>query len=129
MGLDQVMEESRIEFARSLDLKETEKLLEYLTNKMCGRITYHISSFKNLSIEDNRLGRDNGTVKINGNIMRENPVVFDAFETEHDNDDTSRIRGIRFMLIPGYDMDDYGRERRELWSHVKKDINDYFLPR
>ena len=127
MSLETLINKSTVKFPRPLSLKETEKLFSYLTKNLPARITYHADYLMNLRNEDNRVCKDPGTASISGTISIDTSHAFDGFESKEYSEDATKISAIKFILTPGYDIEEeYTQDVRSLWNSVKEKVSDYF---
>lgn len=127
MTVQEIAERATINFPTPLNKLEAEDLLWKIALNLPAQIDYNISSFNTLqTYEGNK--KIEGTLSIMGNIHNTKKHVFDYFSTHPDREDTSKIAGISFSLIPGYDFSDYRPGVVELWDDVRKEIEEYYKP-
>ncbi len=129
MKLDKLVEASTIKFPRSLPLREAKELLDYLAINLPADINARVEYFENryghLGKEENEpVKRRRGTVTISGSI-RTKDFAFDGFVTQPARN-TSRINAIQFQLIPGYELEEYRPDVRQLWEDVGTQVQNYF---
>ncbi|MBT3407907.1 hypothetical protein HOK68_00575 [Candidatus Woesearchaeota archaeon] len=131
MSLQELVDLTIINFKHPLNLEETEKLFEYVSNTMLADVRYKTEYFKNFlyDLETNSSEKDIGTLSISGQILKkESPFTFAHFNTEHSFKCDGKIILLKFDLIPGYDsLREYENQTKELWAETKKKINSFFL--
>ena len=128
MILDKLLEESTIEFSRSLSLEETNELLDYITKILPAKIDTktEVCSIKYYDKKSKSFQKKLGTVNISGTIRDDNNYNFDSFTTKNSHINTSKISGICFQIIPGYELEEHRLEVRQLWRDVRKQVDNYF---
>lgn len=122
MTLDEVMEKATIKFPHEVGIEKMIELLDFLCKFMPASINYQVQY--NMS-KNGRDQREQGIVSIAGHINHlEKLGYFDGFETLQEN--YKLISGMRFSLVPDYDLDDYRPEQIKLWDEVRKKVGYYF---
>jgi hypothetical protein len=127
MELQDIINKATIEFPRPLNLKESNKLLKYISKNLPGNVNSNIEQHKVwlYDKEKNKSRKDNGTLKIYCNINNSNkPDEFDSMVLESWKEDSSYIGSIKFKV----DDDDQRVYKRvfPLWDNVRDIVNDYF---
>jgi len=116
-----------------LELPEFKKLLRYVATNLPGDINYKVSYFENLIHRNPQSKyhlavRENGTVSVGGTIRHLHvPTAFDQFGTLPDEEDSSRIKAVRFNMVPGWELQDYRKEVVALWGDVAGYARIYFV--
>ena len=129
MTIDKLIQESRIEFPRSLSLKETKELLDYIAIHIPAEINTLVKYYENrypINNKEKKLKLSLGTVKINGNIKDLESFTFDSFIINPDESNCSKLNVIEFQTIPGYNLEEHRREVRKLWENTRIHVENYF---
>ncbi len=127
MTIDEVIEETTINFKHDLNLDETESLFLFIAEKLPANISYHTGYFRDYRYEEDGVTTSNGTVEISGMISRiREPYSFDSFTGVHSEMDTSKFSSFHFSRIPGYEISEYRPVVRQLWDDVREIVEDYF---
>jgi len=131
MSIDQVLKETIIELPKSLSIDETEKLMEYLANQLQGDIQYKVAYGKSIihGSEGEGLLKLDGSVGVSANIKSYRNGARDWFSCEPDEIDMSKISVIKFNMVPGWDLPEYIKYRKEvveLWREVRNLVTQYF---
>ncbi len=118
-----------IEFPGVLTLEQTRDLFGYIARTMPANISYK-DSRHGAFFHDPKTGilsEEQGTVKISADIRATNtPGAFDTCESVNYDRDSKFIAGIRFFVIPDYEIEDYRPEAVRLWDNVRELVEDYF---
>ena len=120
-----------IEFPGELNPEQTESLLGYIAREVPANVHYNLARFGTFfhNPQDGTLSKENGTVKITGNIgTLGTPFACDAFDSIHSEDNCGFIKGIRFAQIPDYELRDYSSEFVRLWRDVREKVYAFFEP-
>ncbi len=130
MSISEILKEAVIEFPRPIGREDSESLLCYLTRMLPANINGKIGYYLSFDHLNGEIRRDNGTLEvsatISGHCSPSSRLIFDTFTSQPFNEDSSYIKAISFALVPGWDLSDYGDERRKLWSDVRGLVNKYF---
>jgi hypothetical protein len=129
MTIDEVTERAMIYFPEKIDGAEAETLLDYLTEKLPGKIEREITYFT-LSYFDSKTDRvvkDRRSLQVSALIFQNTKdlTVAGEFRSRWE-DNPSFISGVAFGRIPGKKLSDYKPGTLELWDKTRKIINDYF---
>jgi len=127
--IEDLVKRATINFPGPLNLGQTEDLLEYIAREMPGKVYLQEEVHKTFSFEPKvgNLVKDQGTIGISATIINScNPVSFDSCESVNYDRDSGFISGLRFFMVPGFDIPDYRPERMTLWDKVRDLVEDYF---
>lgn len=127
--LQEILEMATIRFPEEIGLEEAQEMVYYVLKKLPGRAHYHCGYHMSAgkSFEYDSFYSQRGTVDIAGMITREDGSAFDGFNgIISRGEDTSKFAGMRFSVVPGWDLSEYRREVLNLWSDVRKYVNEYF---
>ena len=123
MSIEEAIERGTIKFPFAISLEKTEQLLQYVAKNLPADIHYKASYHGQFSHEECQ----DGSVSLSGTINHLEPSSsFDSFESILSQQDYTMISGIRFIMIPGYDLDEYRQEAVELWDQVRTEVEKYF---
>ncbi len=132
MTLEDVLAKSEIIFPRFLNLDEMNGLLEYYNTKGKIAVRYQLTMQHDLGIplppsktEDPLDLRNFYLLTLSGRITSlQDHYALDSFEVlgQHEQG----IKGLRFQLIPGYELNEYRPEVVALWNKVKTLTEKYF---
>jgi hypothetical protein len=127
--LNDLIAKATIELEEPLNLKQAEALLLYIAERLPADVNYVITAHRNITANKGYVNLEQGTLKIDGQIHhRKEPLLIDSFETEPDQEETGKIKKLRFFLIPGLDsVEEYGPEKQKLWDYVRKAVTQYFM--
>jgi hypothetical protein len=125
--IEQIIKEATINLPMPLNREEAEKMMQYLAQEIPASVNTKVEYFKNFLNDKGKVEVDEGTLKINGQInARTRPFAFDYFSSEPDFHQTEFIDKIIFNLTPGWDLQDYRTEVRELWKRTRTVVEEYF---
>ena len=129
MSVDQILEETIIKLPRPLTLDEVEGLVGYIAVNLPADIRYKVSHNKSL-IND---PKGKGLLKFDAgggivaSIKNNKGGAYESFSCESDYFTRDfKISVIKFAMVPGWNLYDYGKESVELWHEVRKVITQYF---
>jgi hypothetical protein len=130
MAIDEVIERSTIQFAKPLSLKETEGLLFHIAKNLPGDVNYqasHGEMITSLTPLKGKTCRERRSVSIWGTIYRKNSTLdYDSFECKMLNNNSLLFGSINFVLIPGYEFEEYRPGVVKLWGDVREQVSSYF---
>src|SRR3989344_7932877 len=128
MTIDEVISEAEIQFPTLLSRKEAEELLMYIAVKLPGRVHYRTQYSRSIDPNDcSELQTEGRALKINGDISRVgSPMAFDTFYIEPSEEDTSKLRMMKFQLVPGWELGEYRPEIKQLWEDTRGLVDAYF---
>lgn len=118
-----------IEFPGPLTLEQAEDLLEYIARELPANINYDPSQFRNFfhNPQTGKLEKQEGTARIVGSIINlKSAMGFNHFLTIPSERFCGAIEGLRFSLIPDFDLKDYEEEVVHLWDSVREHVHGYF---
>ncbi len=129
-----------IELPESLGIRGLEDLLKYVGEHLPADVNYNVSYFADLrynrglmkkGVCARKLIRTLGTLSVTGTIrslLRSSSMAFDSFQTQPAENEDGKVKAIRFMQVPGWEIEDYRKEVIQLWSDVRREIGlGYFL--
>ena len=130
--LDGLMEKTTINFPRHIDAKEAEKILKYVSREeQCG-IRYTEKSAVKINDWGCRGDYERYVQEISGTMNRFG-VALMLVEFQLFRDSTKQgapeFDGLRFLTVPGYDLEEISKEEVGFMDKVKKDIAEYFSKR
>ena len=118
--LEKVMKETTINFARPLDFRGVNKMLKYVGDNLPGTVSFQASY--NRSVGEGLDGKI-GSMKFGGMISDYSKSrAFDSFEISG----CPEVTSMNFFMVPGWDLEEYRVEVRELWTSVRGTIEKYF---
>ena len=128
MTIDEVISEVEIQFPTLLSRGEAEELLRYIAVKLPGRVHYRTHYSRSIDPNDcSELQTEGRALKINGDISRVgSPMAFDTFYIEPSEEDTSKLRMMKFQLVPGWELGEYRPEIKQLWEDTRGLVDAYF---
>jgi len=129
MSIDELLKKTTINFPRAINLEESEKLLEYISEKLPGNINYVITYYKSFFYDEmaGKAGNSTGTLNINANIKNSKEIMaFDNMGMLSSNEDVSKLSSIEFSKTPGWSIADYRPEIQRLWDNVRNIVDAYF---
>lgn len=132
ISLEEISDLVRINFPRDLNLEESEDLLKYLAEELRADVDYNISYHKSVNHRDKGVKISDGALKITGQIdLLDNSEKFDYFTIRNSDfiPETHKVGMLEFSRVPGWDINDYREEVRELWGDVRKAVGIYFESR
>lgn len=125
--LDTILERATIKFPKPLDKDHAIDLLYFIEHKLPGRrIDYIVESHHSIGKDVEKSIRE---IKISGKIVAyHRNFAFADFRLNNEEvtDDPSYLSSLQFDLVPSWNLSDYGTDRLELWSKVKKLVAEYF---
>jgi hypothetical protein len=128
MAIDEVIDRATINFPGHLNLRNAERLLQYISENLPGNVHYFIENHNNF-LYDREKGKpvkDRGTLKISANFSdSKEALYFDTAQLEPWSKNTSYVSSMRFQMIPGWELLDYSRVL-PLWDNVRKLVGEYF---
>lgn len=140
MSIEEVIKHTTIEFPRLINLRESEKLIDYLAKKMPADIDYNLSFHKEICNDRCRKGTfiADTDVDITATI-RGDTRYFPASESCQFKKSIDRpelfainklsgikLSAIKFVVIPNYELHNYSQETKCLWSKVRNVVKEYF---
>jgi len=127
-----LLEKTTIKFPKPLNLKGSEKLLEYISKKLPGDVNYTVNYYSHFLYNKERKKslKSNGTIGITANIISsKEAMAFWDTSMLSSNENLSRLSSMEFSKVPGWDIADYRPEVQGLWDDVRKIVEDYFKER
>ena len=131
MIIDEVAERAEIVFPGHLNLKNAERLLEYISENLPGNVNYFVENHNNFLYdgEKGKSVKDRGTLKITASFSKSrDPISFDSAHFEPWSENTSYVSSLKFQLVPDWELSKYSRVL-PLWNDVRKLVGDYFEKR
>jgi hypothetical protein len=128
MAIDEVMNRATINFPGHLNLKNAERLLQYISENLPGNVHYFIENHNNFLYdrEKRKSVKDRGTLKMSANFLDSKVALcFDTAQLEPWSKNTSYVSSMKFQVVPGWELSDYGRVF-PLWDDVRKLVGEYF---
>ena len=132
MSIEEIAEQTKIEFPRDLHLKEAESLLFYIAENLPANINYQTSSHKSISrcTPAGGVAIRQGTIGLTASINSlKNPGAFDSLRFHKEVGDSSRFSHINFEMVPGWELSDYRPEVKQLWDDIRVITTEYFNQR
>ena len=128
MTIEQLISEVEIQFQRPLSIEEAERLLGYVAKRLPGRVHYRAHYFRSIDPNDcSELQIEGSALKIDGDISRVgSPMAFDTFHMEPLEEDTSKLEIMKFQLVPGWKLEEYKLEIKQLWEDTRRLVDAYF---
>ena len=128
MPIEEVIERSTITFERPLPIEDFRVMLQYVARHLPSEIEYDTRMYRTIILNPEGEGviPRNGAVRVEGTIRSvENPVASDFFKTSHSVESITMIESIKFIGIPGYELNEYPEARLQLWDDVRKLVGEY----
>lgn len=133
MSIDKLLlDKTTIKFPKPLNLKGSEKLLKYISEKLPGDVNYTVNYYNHLLYDRERkkFVKSNGTLNITANIISSKEVMaFWDISMLSSDQNLSRLSSIEFAKVPGWDIGDYRPEVQRLWDDMRKIVENYFKER
>ncbi len=130
MSIDEIAKLTTIKLPEPLELKEAEELINYIAKNMPANISYSVLEHTQLYHERETKGisSQKGSISINGHIADLLEAgAFDTFYSESSFfDDIPKLTAIKFMQVPGWEIEDYRPENRRIWASVRTAVVKYF---
>lgn len=129
MAVEELIEKTKIGFPRPIGLKQTEEMLCYISSHLPANVSQKVEYHKRFDYDPEKDGslENNGTLKVIASIHKmSEPFEYDTFVSYPYDKDTSFISGVKFEIVPGWNLSEYRPEVRELWDDVRNCINHYF---
>jgi len=126
MSLEEVLDKSKIDFPKGLNLEQIEDLLKYLAEKLRADIIYNPSYHKSITPVEGRVKISDGSFNISGTISLGGR--FDSFTMDSNcvSEGIYKVRKLEFNRTPGWKIDNYREEIRKLWDDVREAVRGYF---
>lgn len=138
MSISEVIERATINFPKLLNSEEMEDLFRYFRQEAGLEIAYTLRTNKRMGNLSEEPTNDEpaviSSVEISGGITNpRNYAVHDSFESqsfesrrETSDDDLPYFSGIRFSIVPGWNISDYRSEILQLWDETRGLVKRYF---
>jgi hypothetical protein len=124
MTLEEVMERITIEFPEHIPLNQMIELLDYICDTMPAGVSYQVHYFAQ---KQGKEKRSRGSGSIAGQIRHNEKLAsFDCFETVQSDKDYTLVGGMRFAMIPDYELSEYRPEAIQLWDDIRERVDYYF---
>ena len=127
MSIDEVLEKSKIEFPITINLKEAEKILEYIAKELPANIHYKVSYNKSLTYFVDTLEKRDGIIDLSADISRENKGFAHGIIKFQQSKIYNKFSSLKFQTIPRYNLEEYGQEIKQLWGDTRKIVKEYLL--
>ncbi len=126
MAIEELEDAVTIEFGRVLSLEETEILLEYVAEKLPGRVNYTLTVKKDIE-PYNDSKREITEIALSGTVSEiKTRFATDEFVCDAYSQDEKRFESFRFRIVPGYEsLDQYTQKTKDLWANVRIIICEY----
>jgi len=129
MSFELIPENQKINFPVPINIRNTEKLIDYISEKLPGRINYQVNHHLKSSSynpEEKKLEKEIGVLEITGNIISfKNMGIMDTLALYSNKENPTYLSSLVFMDFSGNSKKD--ENIRNLWNDVRRIIDDYFI--
>ena len=126
--LEEVIKRTTINFPKPLNLKQSEKLFDYISRNLPANLNYTVEVHNDTyyNSEKKKALKSKGPVKITGTISNAKKVMsFDSFRTENKGEDYTHLYSIKFNHLFS-NLSEYRPEVIGLWDDVRNLTEKYF---
>lgn len=125
-GIEEVIESTRVPFSRSINLDKGKKLLKYIAANLPASISFRCEYQGSFSDHyEGKVLEYPGSIGLVATVI-DKKGASDTFVSFRADYGPSLIAGIVFSSVPGWDLENYRIEVRQLWDDVRKVVNKYF---
>ncbi len=130
MSVEELLEKATIQFEKPISQNSIGMYMHYLSYELHANIRYRLTLDKEIWA----LPEDTSLIPIKttrfglSGIITKRTTSYDDYVSEIFNgfsDDPDYIKGVKFDIIPGFDLKEYDPKKIQFWDEIRKLSCDY----